>query len=115
MSLATPAFCPWYSLGEAHAHAPPEPGVLQLRVRTGLIDYARGKSAMILYQYCEDVQREVAGLIHRHQGRDWLCRHVSGSADEMAALYELVLERFIRRFGAAPALPQTSESGHEAD
>lgn len=115
MLVATPAFCPWYPLAETHAYVPPAPGILQLRVRTGLLDYPRGKSAMILYQYCDDLQRKAADLTHSHQNHDWLCRHVSGSADEMVALYELVLERFIGRFGTPPTLPRIRESGNEAD
>lgn len=48
-------FGQWYPLTAAEAHAPAGPGVL-VRVRTGLVEYPRGKSAMVHYQAADDVR-----------------------------------------------------------
>lgn len=91
-------FCPWYPLVDAAAHAPASEGVLQLRVADGLIDYPRGKSAMVWYQHAADLQVAAAALAARRAGEDLLCRHCEGDA----SLYARVLGDFERRFGAAP-------------
>ena len=98
-------FCPWYPLAEAAAHAPAAEGVLQLRVAEGLIDYPRGKSAMIHYEHAADVR--AAALTHEAAGV--LCRHLElepGDPVDYAAIYAKLLHEFIRRFGAAPGTAQ---------
>ena len=103
-------FVPWYPLAEAGDHAPAAPGVFQVRVRSGLIEYPRGKSAMIHYQAAADVRAAALELAAAHPGADWLCRH----AEEMSAwelahprdVLDRLLDRFLRRFGAPPTPPQ---------
>jgi hypothetical protein len=103
-------FCRWYPLAAAAAHAPAAEGVLQLRVATGLIDYPRGKSAMVAYVHAPDVRAAAVALAARHAGEALLCRHLESEADERgeldavaaAAAYERLRGEFVRRFGAAP-------------
>lgn len=102
-------FVPWYPLSEAEAHAPRAPGVFQVRVEAGLVEYPTGRSAMIHYGAAADVRRAVAELAAAHPGAPWLCRHAveltpRESADPEAAL-AVLLDRFRRRFGMPPTFP----------
>ncbi len=99
----------WYPLTEAGDNAPAQPGVLQLRLERGLVDYPTGKSAMIHYALCPDLHRIAGELAARHRERPWLCRHsetmsAAERADLGAAFVRLV-DTFRARFGAAPTLP----------
>ena len=96
-------FCPWYPLAEADAHAPAGEGVLQLRLADGLLDYPRGKSAMVHYEHAPDVRAAAARLAARHGGRAILCRHLEPGDEAPARVHARVLDQFVRRFGAPPA------------
>lgn len=103
-------FVPWYPLAEASRHAPSSPGVYQVRVEKGLIEYPTGKSAMIHYGAARDVRQAVSELADAHPAAPWLCRHAvelspQEEADPEEAL-ERLLDRFRRRFGAPPTLPR---------
>jgi hypothetical protein len=98
-------FCRWYPLAAAAAHAPATEGVLQIRVATGLVDYPRGKSAMVTYAHASDVRAAAVALAQRHAGEDLLCRHLEaegGEAIDAAAVYERLRGEFVRRFGVPP-------------
>lgn len=99
----------WHRLDEAAAAAPAGPGVFQVKVAHGLIDYPTGKSAMIRYGAARDLRRAATELAREHPGRDWLCRFseemtAREAADPDAIVAEL-LASFRRRFGAAPGHP----------
>ena len=96
-------FCPWYALADAAAHAPGAPGVLQLRLVDGLLDYPRGKSAMVHYAHADDVRAAAVALAASHANRTLLCRHVE--LEHAAAFHAKVRDEFIRRFGSPPVLP----------
>ena len=102
-------FCPWYPLAEAALHAPAEEGVLQVRLETGLIDYPRGKSAMVHYEHAPDVRAAATALAAQHPGEGLLCRHLEpespGERVDAAAFHAKVREEFVRRFGSPPAFP----------
>ena len=55
---------------------PPSEGVLQLRVARGLLDYPRGKSAMVHYAHAADLRAAARALAAAHAGDDLLCRHL---------------------------------------
>lgn len=97
----------WYPLGDAATHAPAGPGVLQVRVRTGLVDYPRGKSAMVHYAATDDVRATAQALAAAHPGADWLCRHLIDLADPAAApaIAARLIRDFAARFGRAPTPP----------
>ena len=97
-------FGPWYPLAEAAAHAPPEPGVLQLRLADGLVEYPRGKSAMVWYEHAPNVRDAAAALAARFAGQPLLCRHLIEIDDavDLAAFHAKLREDFIRRFGEPP-------------
>ena len=101
------AFCPWYPLAEAAAHAPDGEGVLQVRVAEGLVDYPRGKSAMVHYEHAASVRAAALALAARVTGGPpLLARHLEpGDPGEPAAIHAKVLGEFIRRFGAPPGFP----------
>ena len=97
-------FCPWYPLAEAASRAPAGEGVLQLRVASGLVDYPRGKSAMVHYAHAGDV-RATALALARDKGGELLCRHLEAEGSEvidMAAAFARLVGEFERRFGARP-------------
>lgn len=99
-------FGPWYPLRDAGDRAPQGENILQLRVRSGLLDYPRGKSAMVLYQHAADARGAARALAATHADRDLLCRHLIeiDSATDLAAFYAKLTEEFVRRFGALPTL-----------
>jgi hypothetical protein len=101
-------FCPWYPLADAAAHAPAEEGVFQVRLATGLLEYPRGKSAMVHYEHATDVRAAATALSADHAGEALVCRHLEiegGEAVDAAAFHAKVLEEFVRRFGSPPAFP----------
>lgn len=101
-------FGPWYPLGEAAAHAPAAEGVLQVRLETGLIDYPRGKSAMVHYEHAKDVRAAATALAAGHAGEALLCRHLELEGAETVdarAFHAKVLDEFMRRFGSPPSFP----------
>lgn len=107
-------FCPWYPLAAAADHAPAAEGVFQVRVAEGLLDYPRGKSAMVHYEHAADVRAAATALAASRTGEALLCRHLeieSGEAVDLAAFHAKVREEFVRRFGREPSfLPCTSSS-----
>lgn len=94
-------FCRWYPATEIAERAPRRPGVYQLKIAAGLIDYPGGKSAMVGYGAGPDVR---AAALAARPDPAWLCRHVE-TADPAAAatLLSELLARFEQRFGARPA------------
>jgi hypothetical protein len=96
-------FGPWYRLAQAGDLAPPEEGVLQLRLAHGLLDYPTGKSAMVAYRHAPDV-RAVALALARQHGGDLLCRHLIEipEATDLATFCAKLREDFVRRFGRTP-------------
>lgn len=99
----------WYALAEAAAHAPGQPGIFQIRVAKGLLDYPRGKSAMLYYGWADDLGARVTAFAHSHPGADWLCRHTiemtKHEADNLHQTFEQLVSQFERRFGTPPAPP----------
>lgn len=99
----------WYPLAEAARHAPSEPGVFQVRIAIGLIDYPQGKSAMIHYELAADLRGAATAFADRHAGRDWLCRHTvelsPEEVDDPGAVYARLVRDFRARFGVAPTIP----------
>lgn len=96
----TTNFCPWYSLSEASDKAPDAPGVFQVRVSEGLIDYPSGKSAMVHYGFGADLAAAILEFSRDHGRADLLCRHQVCDVPEQ--LFETVLSAFRRRFGSQP-------------
>lgn len=96
-------FGPWYPLSEAGDLAPPQEGVLQLRLARGLLDYPSGKSAMVAYRHAADVRAVAQALARAHPG-DLLCRHLIEipAATDLGAFCAKLREDFVRRFGRAP-------------
>lgn len=108
-------FVPWYPLSEAGQWAPASPGVFQVRVREGLLDYPRGKSAMVYYGAGDDVRAEAEALAAAYPDRDWLCRHAvdmtAWERENPRLACELYLERFRARFGSPPMIPERERPG----
>lgn len=94
----------WYPLTAAAEQAPPTPGVLQVRVRVGLVDYPRGKSAMVHYAVADDVRAAAVALAAAHPDVDWLCRHLLAPCDRATAvaLGSRLVRDFAARFGVEP-------------
>jgi hypothetical protein len=97
----------WYPLASAELHAPSGPGVFQVRIRTGLVDYPRGRSAMVHYGAADNVRVAVRAFANEHPQADWLCRHLlegdgAGAAEAVAAR---LIRNFAARFGRPPTPP----------
>jgi hypothetical protein len=100
-------FGPWYPLAEAAAHAPAAEGVLQLRLADGVLDYPRGKSAMVHYAHAADIRAAAVAFAAGYTGPALVCRHLDpeGEAVDLAAFHAKVLGEFVNRFGSSPSLP----------
>ncbi|MBK9072638.1 MAG: hypothetical protein IPL79_16810 [Myxococcales bacterium] len=112
--LATAAFGRWYPLAAFAEHIEAGVGVFQVKLAKGLIDYPKGKSAMIHYGYGASLRDEVGSLVAVKQTAGgqvdaWMCRHTiefpSGRVMEAQHLYERLLAQFVSRFGSEPRLP----------
>jgi hypothetical protein len=97
-------FGPWYPLAEAGDHAPAAEGIIQVRLATGLIDYPRGKSAMVWYAHAPDSRAAALALATAHTGHDLVCRHLIEIEDatDLAAFCARLMAEFVRRFGTRP-------------
>lgn len=98
----------WYPLARAADHAPATPGVYQVRTRLGLLDYPRGKSAMVWYAAAGDVRAAACALAAAHPGADWLCRHLedaTADAADAGRVAAKLIRDFTNRFGSPPAVP----------
>ncbi|HEY4245001.1 MAG TPA: hypothetical protein VGM88_34535 [Kofleriaceae bacterium] len=94
-------FGPWYPLGSA----PPGPGLLQVRIASGLLDYPRGKSAMVWYEHSTDVATSAAQVASAHRGVTLWGRHLIEvpPGTDLGAFCEKLRLEFVRRFGSPPA------------
>jgi hypothetical protein len=97
-------FGPWYPLADARDLAPAGEGVWQLRLAKGLLDYPRGKSAMVHYEHAPDVRAAAASWAAAHGYEGILCRHLIEIDPEgdLAAFCAKLSDEFVRRFGASP-------------
>jgi len=72
----------------------------------GLLDYPRGKSAMVHYGHARDVRAAAAAWAAAQGADGLLCRHLIevDAATELAAMYAKLSDDFVRRFGTSPQL-----------
>lgn len=98
-------FGAWFPLSEAADRLPAAPGVLQCRLREGLVRYPRGKSAMVHYAGAADVRRLAASLSAAHPDARWLCRASLGPCPDPEAAAARMLADFAQRFGSCPEVP----------
>jgi hypothetical protein len=100
-------FCRWYPLAQAGDHAPVGENVVQLRIPVGLVDYPRGKSAMVHYAHAADARAYALGL---DLPGDYLCRHLNDAAgaSDLAGFCAKLTTAFEHRFGAVPHAPRRS-------
>ena len=97
-------FGPWYPLADAGDLAPAEPGVLQLRRAHGLVDYPRGKSAMVWYAHGHDVRAAATALAITYADQDLVCRHLIEiePGTDLASFCNKLRSDFVHRFGSVP-------------
>jgi hypothetical protein len=100
-------FGEWYPIESAAASAPDAAGVLQIRA-DDLLEYPRGKSAMVLYAHSASegsLRGYLAGTgaadLERaaRAGARWI-RFAETSEPE--GDFERLLDHFVERFGASP-------------
>ena len=110
-------FGPWYPLADARDLAPAAEGVLQLRLASGLLDYPRGKSAMVHYAHAEDVRAAAMAWAAAHGAEGIVCRHLieGDGATALAASCAKLVGEFVRRFGAAPRFAGSGGSGEPGE
>jgi hypothetical protein len=99
-------FGSWYPLADARDLAPASEGVLQLRLASGLLDYPRGKSAMVHYEHAADLRAAAAAWAAAHGSTGIVCRHLIETevTTDLAAFCAKLSDEFVRRFGASPRL-----------
>lgn len=78
--------------------------MLQLRLASGLLDYPRGKSAMVHYGHVPDVRAAAIAWAAEHGAEGIVCRHLIEVDDDsdFAATFARVSDEFLRRFGTPP-------------
>lgn len=81
--------------------------MLQMRVAVGLIDYPRGKSAMVHYAVADDVRAAALAFAAGYRGVALWCRHLESEGEDLdcVAVYDRFVREFVNRFGTAPTLP----------
>lgn len=101
-------FGAWYPLSDAGDLAPAGEGVLQVRLAAGLIEYPRGKSAMVWYEHAPDLKVAARRFAERHAGKPLVCRHLIELEQgvDLGAFCESLRTEFERRFGARPEYEQ---------
>lgn len=106
-------FGPWQPLDDAHVQELPDaPGAVQLgRADRSLVDYPRGKSAMVFYFYAARSMREAVRRLFADElqepgtrGEGALVVRVCAGGDDTRAWLEQLFEDFVERFGRAPIL-----------
>jgi len=92
----------WVRLCEAAGVAPGEPGVLQVRREVGLVEYPRGRSAMILYTAADDLRGACERLAAQAGGMAWLVRWNRDPVGDPAGTVDRLIAEFVERFGMKP-------------
>lgn len=97
-------FGPWYPLADAGDHTPAGENVVQVRLAHGLLEYPRGKSAMVWYAHAHDARAQALALAAAHAGEDLVCRHLIeiDDASDLGTFCAKLREDFVRRFGTRP-------------
>ena len=96
----------WIAFDQIEEGAPTEPGLFQVRIREGLINYPRGQSAMFYYGYAGNLER---GLIKFRENIlpllevneevlfvRWM------PAEDTEACFQNYLNYFLTNFGSMP-------------
>ena len=97
-------FGPWYPLAAAGDHTPAAENVVQVRVAEGLVEYPRGKSAMVWYAHSHDARAVALAFAHGRVGENLVCRHLIEIDDavDLGAFCAKLRAEFTRRFGTRP-------------
>ncbi len=79
---------------------------MQVRLAAGLVDYPRGKSAMVHYAEVADVRAAALAQASAHgaSASGLVCRHLIEIPDatDLGTFYAKLREQFVRRFGSPP-------------
>jgi hypothetical protein len=69
-----------------------------------LLDYPRGKSAMVHYAHAADVRTAAQAWAAAHGTAGIVCRHLieTDGTTDLAAFCAKLADDFVRRFGTAP-------------
>jgi hypothetical protein len=114
-------FGPWQPLDDAHVLGMADvAGAVQLgRADRSLVDYPRGKSAMVFYFYAARSMREALRRLFADEladpgarGEGPLVFRVCAGGDDARAWLEALFDDFVERFGRAPSLhPDDDDDG----
>ena len=117
-------FGPWRPLDAAHLHEVPDgPGGIQLgRADRRLIDYPRGRSAMVFYLYAARSMREALRRLFADElstpgsrGEGALVWRACPGGDAVRAQCESLFDAFIEQFGRPPILHPDDDHDDEGD
>lgn len=98
-----------HPLAAAAQNMADRPGVFQLRLAEGLVDYPRGRSAMVGYGAAASLRRAVAAVASARVGAPWLCRCTRDPVDDPPAALARLVADFRERFGEAPRPPRADD------
>jgi hypothetical protein len=113
-------FGPWLPLDDAHLEDVTDgPGAVQLgRADRSLVDYPRGRSAMVFYFYAARSMREALRRLFADEldepgarGEGPLVFRVCPGGHDARAWLEGLFDEFVERFGRAPILHPDDDDG----
>jgi hypothetical protein len=118
------SFGVWIPLDDEHLRrdAPDVPGAVQLRrADASLVQYPRGRSAMVFYFYAARSVREALRRLFRDEldepgarGEGPLVFRFVVGGDDARALLERHFDAFVDEFGRAPALHADDDDDEQA-
>ena len=99
-------FSDWYNLKEIAVHLPSKPGLFQIRIVNGLLNYPSGKSAMFYYGFADNLKRDVPPFLQNRlpileQSGDALLIR-SMPAQDARSRFQKYLDKFLLQFGSLP-------------
>jgi hypothetical protein len=117
-------FGPWRPLDEAHLNEVPDaPGGVQLsRADRRLVQYPRGRSAMVFYLYAARSMREALRRLFADEltapgsrGEGALVWRVCPGGGAVRAHCEALFDEFVERFGRPPLLHPDDDDERESE
>lgn len=96
-------FTSWYPAEQIAERVPTSPGVFQVRAEV-LREYPTGRSAMVHYGCGDDLRATMLAWARTHGFAGARYRHADALARAPTDALEILLARFVSRFGSPPSM-----------